>query len=92
MRQVLIAVLTRMGGQVIDCAGKQALAILNDPFKIDSALLDVLMPEMHGLCAAKYLCRSGLQHAGDAVGCDLRRGQRPIRGPAGPRRLSAEAD
>ncbi len=44
MRYVLIAVLTRMGERVTDCAGKRALAILNNPIKSDFALLDVLMP------------------------------------------------
>lgn len=60
MRRVLVAVLTRLGGRVIDAVnGKQALAVLNDPIKVDIALLDVLMPEMHGLYVLQQI-RAGL--------------------------------
>ena len=60
MRHVLVAVLTRLGGRVIESAnGKQALAVLNEPFKVDIALLDVQMPEMHGLYVL-HAIRSGL--------------------------------
>lgn len=60
MRRVLIVALERMGARVIDCAdGKQALAALNDPQRIDLALLDVLMPEMHGLHVLKEIRSSG---------------------------------
>jgi CheY-like chemotaxis protein len=60
MRRVLVAVLTRLGGRVIDTAnGKQALAVLNDPITVDIALLDVLMPEMHGLYVLQQV-RAGL--------------------------------
>jgi CheY-like chemotaxis protein len=59
-RRVLVAVLTRLGGRVIEAAdGKQALAVLNDPVKTDIALLDVLMPQMHGLYVL-HAIRSGI--------------------------------
>jgi CheY-like chemotaxis protein len=60
MRRVLVTVLTRLGGRVIDRPnGKAALAVLNEPQTIDVALLDVLMPEMNGLYVL-HAIRSGL--------------------------------
>lgn len=50
MRRVLSTALTRLGGRVIETVnGKEALRVLNEPSKIDIALLDILMPEVHGL-------------------------------------------
>jgi CheY-like chemotaxis protein len=50
MRRVLVTVLARLGGRVVEATnGKHAIARLNEPAKIDIALLDVLMPEAHGL-------------------------------------------
>ena len=50
MRRVLGAVLTRLGGRVLESTdGREALKLLNEPMKIDLALLDILMPNAHGL-------------------------------------------
>lgn len=59
-RRVIRMALTRMGVEwVMEAAdGKQALAALNER-PIDIALLDVLMPEMHGLYLL-HAIRSGL--------------------------------
>ena len=60
MRRVLVAVLTRLGGRVIESAnGTQAISVLNEPSKIDIALLDVLMPQAHGLYVLQQI-RAGL--------------------------------
>jgi two-component system chemotaxis response regulator CheY len=60
MRRVLVAVLTRLGGRVIETAnGQEALKVLNDPIKVDIALLDILMPEVHGLYVL-HAIRAGL--------------------------------
>jgi CheY-like chemotaxis protein len=49
-RKVLATALTRLGGRVVEAAdGKQALAMLDRPVRVDLVLLDVLMPEVHGL-------------------------------------------
>ncbi len=59
MRRVLVVALERLGARVIDCAnGREALKALECPQRIDFALLDILMPEMHGLHVLKQI-RSG---------------------------------
>jgi CheY-like chemotaxis protein len=59
VRRVLVTVLTRLGGRVIESVnGKHALSVLADR-KVDIALLDVLMPEMHGLYVL-HAIRSGM--------------------------------
>lgn len=58
VRRILVSVLTRLGGRVIESAnGEQALAILNER-RVDIALLDVLMPQVHGLYVL-HAIRSG---------------------------------
>jgi CheY-like chemotaxis protein len=60
MRRVMVAVMTRLGGRVIEASnGKEALRLLNDPIKVDIALLDILMPEAHGLYVL-HAIRAGL--------------------------------
>jgi CheY-like chemotaxis protein len=60
MRRVLVAVLTRLGGRVIESTnGKEALSVLNEPIRVDIALLDILMPEVHGLYVL-HAIRAGL--------------------------------
>jgi len=66
MRRVLVTVLTRMGAWVVESAnGQQALAVLNDR-KIDIALLDVLMPEVNGLCVL-HAIRAGMTNQAFAM-------------------------
>jgi CheY-like chemotaxis protein len=60
MRRVLVGVLTRLGGRTIESTnGKEALNVLNEPIKVDIALLDILMPEAHGLYVL-HAIRAGL--------------------------------
>jgi len=53
-RKVLTVALERLGAQVIARVdGAQALTALADPRRIDLALIDVLMPNVHGLHVLK---------------------------------------
>jgi hypothetical protein len=62
IRRVLTAVLTRMGGRVTEAAnGMKAVALLKNPIPMDLVLLDVLMPEAHGLYVLQQI-RAGLTH------------------------------
>lgn len=59
-RRVLAAVLYRLGGRIVECAdGERALDELNQPGRIDLALLDVFMPKMHGVYVLQQI-RAGL--------------------------------
>jgi CheY-like chemotaxis protein len=56
MRRVLLLGLQRLGARVFECAnGREALAALNTTQRIDFALLDIVMPEMHGLYVLKQI-------------------------------------
>jgi CheY-like chemotaxis protein len=58
-RRVLAAVLTRMGARVIESTdGQKALTILNER-RVDITLLDVLMPQVNGLCVLQAI-RAGV--------------------------------
>ena len=60
MRRVLVTALTRMGGRVIESSnGQQALAVLNEPNRVDVAILDVMMPQVHGMFVLQQI-RAGL--------------------------------
>jgi len=60
VRRILAAVLTKLGGRVTEAAnGMAALTILNHPLPIDIVILDVLMPEAHGLYVLHRI-RSGM--------------------------------
>lgn len=60
IRRILAAVLTKLGGRVTETAnGIEALAILNHPLPIDIVILDVLMPEAHGLYVLQRI-RAGM--------------------------------